>query len=78
MWGASWRVGIIIFIDFTMLRIRTSHKFAYFTYVGALFDWENDATIDVEGINVILHWYSGSPANLPEYIFAGYKKKDGL
>lgn len=59
-----------IFADSYNLRSEGVHK-------NIEFDWENNSTIDIQDINVILPWYSGAPANLPEHIFTDYKKKDG-
>lgn len=59
-----------IFADSYNLRSEGVHK-------NIEFDWENNSTIDIQDINVILPWYSGAPANLPEHILTDYKKKDG-
>lgn len=41
------------------------------------YDWENNTTVKIQGQDIILPWYSGAPANLPEHIFTDYKKRDG-
>lgn len=41
------------------------------------YDWENNTKVLINGENIILPWYNGAPASLPQHIFTDYKKSDG-
>ncbi len=41
------------------------------------YDWENNSSVNINGVNVTLPWYSNAPSSLPYYITQDYKKEDG-